>query len=313
MSERELRKIRPLRRPTLTWSICVLLWSLASVHHAAGQPVPSINNPIVSVQRGQTLEVAVGGANLADVSSAGLAEAQGLDVSLVKSDRPPGDRAKLKLVAAPDAAPGEREIRLISPTGVSNPLRVIVEQYPLLAEAEPNDAAQQAQSPVLPAVLVGKIGAAGDVDCFRFDARKGQRLVFDLSAARTGSPLDATVALYDASRKEIAANNDTHGADPFLAVDVPADGSYTLEVRDLQYRGGGDYAYRIQSGAIPFVEALIPMTSQRGKVVEVQAVGHNLHGADRIRLDLTYANPGRGARKPIQRRPPTLGPASSRS
>jgi hypothetical protein len=266
---------------------------LASVHHAAGQPVPTVNNPVVSVQRGQTLEVAVGGANLADVSSAGLAEAQGLDVSLVKSEKPAGDRARLKLVAAADAAPGEREIRLISPTGVSNPLRVIVEQYPLLAESEPNDAAQQAQSAVLPAVLVGKIGAAGDVDCFRFDARKGQRLVFDLSAARTGSPLDATVALYDASRKEIAANNDTHGADPFLAVDVPADGAYTLEVRDLQYRGGGDYAYRIQAGAIPFVEALIPMTSQRGRAVEVQAIGHNLHGADRIKLDLAYANPGR--------------------
>ena len=281
----------PLR--AAAWSLLLALVPLAAVYPAAAQPVPAVNNPLVSVQRGQTLEVAVGGVNLGDVTSAGLAEAQGLDVSLVKSDKPAGDRARLKLVAAADAAPGEREIRLISPTGVSNPLRVIVEQYPLLAEAEPNDAAQQAQSAVLPAVLVGKIGAAGDVDCYRFDARKGQRLVFDLSAARTGSPLDATVALYDAGRKEIAANNDAHGADPFLAVDVPADGAYTLEVRDLQYRGGGDYAYRVQAGAIPFVEALVPMTSQRGRVVEVQAVGHNLHGGDRIQLDLAYANPGR--------------------
>ena len=258
----------------------------------SAQPVPSVNSSILAVQRGQTLEVAITGSNLGMVGSTGVRDPQGLDASLVKADKPQDGQTKLKLVAAPDAAPGEREVRLISPTGVSNPLRVVVEQYPLLAESEPNNVRQQAQSAVLPAVLVGRIGATGDVDCFRFDARKGQHLVFDVSASRTGSPLNATIALFDASGKELASNNDTRGADPFLAIDVPGDGSYTLEVRDLQYRGGGDYAYRIQAGAIPFVEALVPMTSQRGKVVEVQAVGHNLHGADRVKLDLTYAQSG---------------------
>lgn len=257
------------------------------------QPAPAVSNALLSVQRGQTLEVAVTGSNLAGVTSAGMRESQGLEATLIRPEKPDNSRATLKLVAATDATPGEREIRLISPTGVSNPLRVVVEQYPPLAESEPNDQPGQAQSAVLPAVLVGKVQSAGDVDCFRFEARKGQRLVFDVSAARTGSRLDATVALYDAARKELAADNDTHGADPFLAVDVPADGTYTLEVRDLQYRGGGDYDYRIRAGPIPYVQALVPMTSQRGKVVEVRAVGHNLHGADRIKLDLTYARGGR--------------------
>lgn len=281
-------------RPAFVLALVVSLIALASAsRRAVAQPVPSVGNSLVSVQRGQTLEIAVTGANLAGVTTIGIAEPLGLEATLVKPDKPEDGRAKLRLVAAPDAAPGEREIRLISPTGVSNPLRVAVEQYPLLAESEPNDKPGQAQSAVLPAVLAGQIQSAGDVDAFRFEARKGQRIVFDVSAARTGSPLDPTIAVYDASRREIAADNDTHGADPFLAVDVPADGAYTLEVRDLQYRGGGDYAYRIQAGPIPYVEALVPMTSQRGKVVEVRAVGHNVHGADRIKLDLTYATSGR--------------------
>jgi hypothetical protein len=267
--------------------------ALAAVSPCAiAQPVPTVSNPLLSIQRGQTLEIAVTGSNLAAVASTGMREPQGLDATLVKAEKPEDGRAKLRLVAAPDAMPGEREIRLISPTGVSNPLRVVVEQYPLLSESEPNNEPRRAQSAVLPAVLVGTISSAGDVDCFRFDARKGQRLVFDIGAARAGSPLDATISLYDASGKEIAANNDTHGADPFLAVDVPADGSYTLEIRDLQFRGGGDYAYRVLAGPVPYVEALVPMTSQRGKVVEVQAVGHNLQGGDKVRLDLTYAQPG---------------------
>src|SRR5207247_2867264 len=33
--------------------------------------------------------------------------------------------------------------------------------------------------------------------------------------------------------------------------------------------------------------------SQRGRVVEVQAIGHNLQGAEKIKLDLTYAQSGR--------------------
>ena len=276
----------------LAWSLITSAVAVIALPSAA-QPVPSVNGRLVSVQRGQTLEVQVDGANLAAVASTGMREPQGLEVSLVKPDKPEDNRARLRLVAAPDAVPGEREIRLISPTGVSNPLRVVVEQYPLLAESEPNDQPQQAQSAVFPAVLVGTVQAAGDVDSFRFEARKGQRLVFDVNAARDGSPLDATVALYDAARREIAADNDTRGTDPFLAVDIPADGPYTFEIRDLRYRGGGDYAYRIRAGAIPFVEALVPMNSQRGKVVEVRAVGHNLHGAERIRLDLTYARGGR--------------------
>lgn len=282
-------------RPAVVWCIIAALVALVASPVRA-QPAPSVNSPAVSVQRGQTLDLAVGGANLATVTSIGMRDPSGLDVSLAKpeKDAKPNDgQARLKVVAAPDAAPGEREVRLISPTGVSNPLRLIIEQYPLLSDAEPNNTPQQAQSAPLPAVLIGRIEARGDADCFRFEARKGQHLVFDVVASRSGSPLDAAVAVYDGSGKEIASDNDTHGADPFVAFDVPADGAYVIEIRDLQYRGGGDYGYRIQSGAIPYVEAIVPMTSQRGRVVEVQAVGHNLSGADKIKLDLTYAQRGR--------------------
>ena len=285
-----------MARRALVWTALVVSLALIIARPVAAQPAPSVTSPAISVQRGQTLDLTVNGANLASLSSVGMRDAQGLEVSLARPDKdakPNPNQARLKVVAAPDAAPGEREVRLISPTGVSNPLRLIVEQYPLLSESEPNNTPQQAQSAPLPAVLLGKIGDRGDADCYRFEARKGQHLVFDVVSSRSGSPLDAAVAVYDASGKEIASDNDTHGADPFVAFDVPADGTYVLEVRDLQYRGGGDYDYRVRAGAIPYVEAIVPMTSQRGRVIEVQAVGHNLQGADKIKLDLTYAQSGR--------------------
>ena len=285
-----------MSRRAVAWYAVAACWAAIVSRPAPAQPVPAVTGGAVSIQRGQTLDLAVNGSSLSAVSSVGLREPQGLDVSLAKPDKdakPTDNQARLKVIAAPDAVPGEREVRLISPTGVSNPLRVIVEQYPLLSDSEPNNTPAQSQSAFLPAVLLGRIDSRGDVDCYRFDARKGQHLVFDVIAGRSGSALDATAVVYDATGKEIASDNDTHGADPFLAFDVPADGSYVLEVRDLQYRGGDGYDYRIHAGPIPYVEALTPMTSQRGKVVEVQAVGHNLQGSDKIRLDLTYAKSGR--------------------
>src|SRR5687768_17619567 len=85
----------------------------------SAQPVPTVNSPLVSVQRGQTLEVVVNGSNLAAVASTGMREPQGLEALLVKADKPDNARATVKLIAAPDATPSEREIRLVSPTGVS--------------------------------------------------------------------------------------------------------------------------------------------------------------------------------------------------
>ncbi|HZN64591.1 MAG TPA: PPC domain-containing protein, partial [Tepidisphaeraceae bacterium] len=260
---------------------------------AVAQPVPTASSSLISIQRGQTLEVTVNGSNLSTVASVGIEDPQGLDVALVNPEKPDNAKATLRIVAAPDATPGNREFRLVSPTGVSNPLRVVVDQFPRLAESEPNDAPPQAQTAVLPAVLTGQIGHPGDADCFRFDARKGQCIVFDLHASRDGSPLDAAIAVYDAAGKELASDNDTHGADPFLAFDVPADGPYVLEIRDLQFRGGGEYRYRVKCGHFPYVSALFPITSQRGRVVDVKTVGHNLYGADTVKLDLTYATPGR--------------------
>ena len=192
-------------RSVAAWPALTTLLALALACPADAQPVPSVNSPAISVQRGQTLDLAVNGANLAAVSSVGMGDGQGLEVSLAKPEKdakPNEAQARLKVVAGPDAAPGEREVRLISPTGVSNPLRLIVEQYPLLSDSEPNNTPQQAQSAPLPAVLIGRIGDRGDVDCYRFDARKGQHLVFDVIAARSGSPVTITRRVFGISPRE---------------------------------------------------------------------------------------------------------------
>lgn len=68
-----------------------------------------------------------------------------------------------------------------------------------VSEAEPNDEAQEAQVIVVPTLVSGSIGSAGDADCFRFAARAGQPLVLEVIAA-SGNPksaLDSRIEILD--------------------------------------------------------------------------------------------------------------------
>ena len=106
----------------------------------------------------------------------------------------------VRVTLAPDAEPGERELRLATPTGLSNPLRFCVGQLVEYNKREPKLSAdpatsrqlrfnneQKAVAPTemnitLPAIVNGQI-LPGGVDRYRFQARKGMGLVV-VAAAR---------------------------------------------------------------------------------------------------------------------------------
>lgn len=76
-----------------------------------------------------------------------------------------------------------------------------------IAEREPNDLLEAAQSLEIPARVAGTIWAAGsstDVDLFRFTAKRGETLVLETRAARDKSPLDSRIAVFDHSGKPVA-------------------------------------------------------------------------------------------------------------
>lgn len=276
------------------FAVASFLGILLVTLRAGAQPVPTLSAPApVSLQRGQSTDITLAGSSLAGVSSVAITNESGLTATLTKSDKPDAE-TKLTIAADADARPGVREIRLVSSTGVSNPVQVWVEQFPIVVDKAPNTDPMKAQPIPLPAVITGNIDAPGDSDCYRFTAAKGQVLIFNVIASRLRSNLDGNLIVYDgATGRELASNNDTFGADPFLAFTVPAHGEYVIELRDLQYRGGTGYGYRIEAGQIPFVQSISPLTARRGQVVDVKAVGFNLGDNNSIHLDLTNVRPGR--------------------
>jgi hypothetical protein len=208
----------------------------------------------------------------------------------------------LRVTLATNAEPGEREIRLATPTGLSSPLRFWVGQLPEFTKRESKtvpDAAtfrqlrfnneQKAAAPTemnitLPAIVNGQI-LPGGVDRFRFQARKGLHLVVAAKARELIPYLadavpgwfQAALALYDAKGNELEhADHYLFHPDPVLHCEIPKDGEYVVEIRDSIYRGRQDFVYRIAVGELPYVTSIFPLGGPAGVESTIELKGWNL-------------------------------------
>lgn len=160
----------------------------------------------------------------------------------------------LRVSIAADARPGDRELRLLTQTGLSNPLCFHVGTLPETLEADVQAGAVAPPSTLsVPVSLNGQI-LPGDVDRFRFHARKGQQVLVNVRARRLIPYLadavpgwfQAVVTLYDAKGNEIAyADDHEFHPDPILRTTIPETGDYEVEIHDAIYRGREDFVYRI--------------------------------------------------------------------
>lgn len=263
-------------------------------------------------QPGASVEVKVGGENIYGTASANVT-GKGVAVEVVDSKEPVNEKdkdkkqkkkknqtvideiVKLKITVLQDAEPGERELRLITPNGLSNKLVFQVGQLKEINETEPNDWKNKAVSlSQIPVLVNGQI-MPGDVDNFKFSAKKGQHLVIETSA-RALIPyiadavpgwFQATITLYDSQNNEVAyMDHFRFNPDPVLFYDVPADGDYMLEIRDSIYRGRQDFVYRVKIGELPFITSIFPLGAPHGeKPVSVKISGKNI-SVNSINIDV---------------------------
>lgn len=189
---------------------------------------------------------------------------------------------------------GLYDVRTVGAHGVSSPRTYFVSDRPELLESEPNDALDAPGEAVLNAVVNGRIGKPGDIDCYRFAAKAGERVVLECWAERIDAPLRAVLELFDAGGKRLATNRGYVGVDPLIDFRVPADGMYTVKVFDLTFAGGPTSVYRLDIDAGPRVEFAVPSVVERGKTTRVTLFGRNLAqrsadgtSYDRVELDVT--------------------------
>jgi hypothetical protein len=214
------------------------------------------------------------------------------------------------------AEPGPRELTISTSRGVSNPLVFHVGQLPdvsrkpmltatlqvlgkeeLALRKRPDDEVEQRIS--LPCTVNGQV-ASGEVNRYRFEARKGQRLVLS-AQARQLVPFIAdavpgwfqpVMALYDAKGKELAYDDDYRfKPDPVILFEVPKDGEYVFAITDALYRGREDFVYRVTAGELPFVTSIFPLGGRADRPAKVKMKGWNLAQGE-LQLPPSEASPG---------------------
>ena len=202
----------------------------------------------------------------------------------------------LQLNLATNIAPGDHEIRVRTPGGLSNPLKFCVGLLPettkLVWKAVPKE--RGSMDPVmpppteatvkLPATINGQI-LPGGADRYHFWARQGQQLIIAVEARQIIPYLadavpgwfEAMLTIYDSKGKEVAsAERYRFRPDPVIHFEVPNDGTYTVEIHDSLYRGREDFVYRLTIGELPFVTGVFPLGGKAGEKTSIALTGWNL-------------------------------------
>ena len=177
---------------------------------------------------------------------------------------------KAQLKIENDCALGEHHFRIRTASGFSELMTFFVGPFPVIQEVEPNNDLSKAQKVPMNSTIEG-IVTSEDVDCFVVEAKKGERLSAEVEGIRLGrSSLDARLAVYDSKGTSLAEVDDTRLAlqDPFVSLVVPADGSYTIQLREVTYGGSDKSFYRLHIGSFARPTSVFPLGGKVGEEVK---------------------------------------------
>jgi hypothetical protein len=217
----------------------------------------------------------------------------------------------LQFTLATNAEPGDHEIRVLTPGGLSNPLKFCVGTLPESSKPDwkalPKERAST--SPELPApvdkivrlpVTINGQAAPASADRYHFWARQGQQIILATEARRLMPYIadavpgwfEAALTIRDSKGKEVAsAERYRFRPDPVVHFNVPRDGTYTVEIHDSLYRGREDFIYRLTIGELPFVTSIFPLGGKIGDQTAIELTGWNLP-ENILTLDNSAAEPG---------------------
>jgi hypothetical protein len=182
-------------------------------------------------------------------------------------------KQKVKLPAADDP---HWRLHCQTPDGI-NPtgFKFRVADLPNVIESGTNAAPTTATVGSAPGAFNGVVAKPGEVDYFKFAAKKGQ--VFDIHcyARRIGSPLDPVMYVGVLGGGALVGNDDAVGPDSYFRFTAPEDKEYAVWLHDHLKKGGPDYFYRIEvtpvkasvTTTIPKVDGNNPANQDRQTIV----------------------------------------------
>lgn len=178
-------------------------------------------------------------------------------------------QGQLQVQVPADEPPGVVWLRLWDQASASDWTPLLIAPQAVAVESEPNESPRQATPVELPAAVAGRLAKGGDVDCFRLTAAPGATLVASLTAQQILlTPMDAVLQVVDARGNVLAQNDDTHGRDPQVVLQTPAEGELFVRVfafpetpnSTIGFAGGAAYTYVLNVTTGPFLDHALPLS-----------------------------------------------------
>ncbi|HVJ69736.1 MAG TPA: PPC domain-containing protein [Caulifigura sp.] len=235
-------------------------------------------------QRGAEAKFVITGQQLDDALEVMLYD-KGMEVvsmTVPTDEKRKGKELDVVVKIAPDCPLGSQRMRVRTATGQSDVLNLWVSQLPVVEEKEPNTEFAKSQQIELEKTIHGQI-TNEDVDYFAFDAKQGDRVNIEvvglrLGVSSSGNFFDPYIAILDEKKFEVATSDDTPLGwnDSSISFIAPADGRFTIELRDVAYNGDGNAYYLMHVGKFPLPVAMYPLGGKAGETVNVQFLGDPL-------------------------------------
>ncbi len=282
---------RSLRSPLLLFVL--LLGSVA----VAQQMPPGKANPkaptiaalsTLGGQRGTSVPLTINGTNLNEPVGVWTSFATKVSFPTDGDNGKNPTTLRVQLDIPADAPLGFHSLRLMTKFGVSNARLFCVDDLPQVPKAANNRQPKDAQPLNLPCVVMGRADAEA-TDYFKVSVKENQRLSVEILGRRLGSAFDPQITLLTADGKELpngGHSNDAPGlqTDARLSYVFKQAGDYLIAVRDVSYRGGPDFHYRLRVGDFPFATTPFPLAVKRGTKAAVSFSGPEVGGVAPIEV-----------------------------
>lgn len=281
--------------PRLSFTVACLSLLLLSVAAEAGSPRLARIVP-AGGQRGATVTVEFAGRYLEQPREVILyepgitvEEIEKIDGETDSNDRQNGrrdrgavnSRVRVRLKLAEDCELGPHGMRLLTANGVTEYQRFFVSPFPIIDEEESprerNDKVDAAKSVAPNTTVQGRMNDQADVDLYRIEVQRGQRVSAEIEAARLGAERglpDLHLAILDASGKQLLAADDSalFIQDPILSLVADRDGVYFVAVRHSIYNAANE-TYRLHVGTFSRPTGIFPAGGQVGQELQVKLLG----------------------------------------
>jgi hypothetical protein len=196
----------------------------------------------------------------------------------------------------------------VSPNGLANSQTLVVTDYSVTLETEPNDAQEKAQSVKLPLFVSGRFDQPRDADWFEFEVPESGQYGFDVYCERINGHADPYLVVVDDKGNRINELDDFghrinafdgHLRDPAGMINLTEKRKYRVLVQDRYRRGGARYQYvlAIRKQRPDFYAAVIHSqnpgpggtTVWRGGSVHMDVIIHQQQGYNEL-ITITAEN-----------------------